>query len=93
MAEYDDILVAKVARALEPYTGNTGPAIRAALATAALDAVASDLEARVHARWHRALDDPNIEPTGPIRDHIAQHDAAVVTGWLSARTDRIGGGR
>lgn len=27
-------------------------------------------EALIHARWHRALDDPESEPPGPIRDHI-----------------------
>lgn len=44
-----------------------------------------DIEASIHARWHRALEDPSIEPPGPIRDHIEQA--------LSARSDREGSHR
>lgn len=36
-----------------------------------------DTAALMHARWHRALDNPGGEPAGPIRDHIEQHDQAV----------------
>lgn len=37
----------------------------------------TDGEALVHARWHRALDDPAAEPPGPIRDHIEAALAAA----------------
>jgi len=29
-------------------------------------------DAEIHARWHRALDEPGNEPEGPIRDHVDQ---------------------
>lgn len=41
-------------------------------ARAVLEAVLPDIEAQVHARWHRALDEPGNEPEGPIRDHVDQ---------------------
>lgn len=46
--------------------------------------VVADLGAFTNARWHRALDDPDREPAGPIRDHIKAHDANL----LRAAADR-----
>jgi hypothetical protein len=43
-----------------------------AILRSALDRILATRTALIHARWHRALDDPASEPPGPIRDHIEQ---------------------
>lgn len=43
--------------------------IQEALAAAARP---TEAEVRIHARWHRTLDDPYSAPEGPIKDHVLQ---------------------